>query len=390
MTTLHVVGLPHTHTTSAYATCAYTQKVRKLGKMLTGRERKVIIYSGEYNDAPCDEHVSLFTEDERRGFFGADDSNDLLRGGISWDPNEPYWLQMNDRAAAAISRRRGRGDILCLIMGLDQKRIVDLIPTMTACEFGVGYEGFFTNSAFESYAHMHHCYGIRRGQYLAAGNPFSGIGDWSEGIGTHAVIPNYFDPDEFPPLDRAAKRRNAAHGDYLLFVGRLINRKGAHIAGMIASELGMKLLVAGPGMTEAGPGYVVAENKEMGEYVRVEAPGLEYVGVLGFQERSELMTGAKALLAPTSYLEPFGGVAVEAMLCGTPAVTTDWGAFTETVQEGVSGYRFRSVQGGVEAVQKAMLLDRDAVRDYALGRYSLGAVAPMYERWFDALEQQQQ
>jgi hypothetical protein len=32
---LHVVSLPHTHTTAAHASCAYTQKVRKFGKMMT-------------------------------------------------------------------------------------------------------------------------------------------------------------------------------------------------------------------------------------------------------------------------------------------------------------------------------------------------------------------
>jgi glycosyltransferase involved in cell wall biosynthesis len=97
------------------------------------------------------------------------------------------------------------------------------------------------------------------------------------------------------------------------------------------------------------------------------------------------MAGAVATLVPTMYVEPFGGVAVEAMMAGCPALTTDWGAFTETVEEGVSGYRFRSLREGVAAVEAAAELDRERVRARAEERYSLEAVAPLYERWFSQL-----
>ncbi len=54
---LHVLALPHTQTNSDYATCAYTQKAVKFCRMLHGRGREIILYSGEHNEAPCDEHV---------------------------------------------------------------------------------------------------------------------------------------------------------------------------------------------------------------------------------------------------------------------------------------------------------------------------------------------
>ena len=64
--------------------------------------------------------------------------------------------------------------------------------------------------------------------------------------------------------------------------------------------------------------------------------------VLG-RARSAVLGGATALLAPSAFIEPFCGAAVEAQLCGTPVVCTSYGAFTETVEDGATG-----AQGGAD------------------------------------------
>jgi glycosyltransferase involved in cell wall biosynthesis len=189
-----------------------------------------------------------------------------------------------------------------------------------------------------------------------------------------AVIPNYFDPKEFLKVPEQPK------GDYLLYVGRLVMRKGVHIAGMISERTGIPLIVAGQGGLEWGDGWVKYPEGE------VRAPGLKFVGPVNVEQRAELMANATALLAPTTYIGPFEGVAVEAMMSGCPAVTTDWGAFRETVEEGVTGYRFRTLQQGCDAVLKAAELDRKKIQRTANKRYSLKAVAPMFEEWFDQLD----
>ncbi len=52
----HVVSLPHTQTTTEYTSCAFTEKVRRFCIMMKSMGHEVYLYSGEYNQAPCDEH----------------------------------------------------------------------------------------------------------------------------------------------------------------------------------------------------------------------------------------------------------------------------------------------------------------------------------------------
>ena len=87
------------------------------------------------------------------------------------------------------------------------------------------------------------------------------------------------------------------------------------------------------------------------------------------------------------YLEPFGGVNVEAMLCGTPALTSDWGGFPETINHGITGYRCRTIDdyvwAGKYGVDKINPAD---CRKWAITRYSLDRVRWMYQEYFFKLQ----
>jgi glycosyltransferase involved in cell wall biosynthesis len=98
------------------------------------------------------------------------------------------------------------------------------------------------------------------------------------------------------------------------------------------------------------------------------------------------MARAHAVLAPTTYLEPFGGVAVEAGFAGTPVITTNWGAYTETVIPGVTGYRPDVLSEFVQAVEDVSSLDREVIRKSVTDRYSLDAVRPQFIEWFRKLD----
>ena len=359
--TLHVVALPHTSTTEVFSSCAYTQKIVRFGKMMRAQGYKTILYGSELNDAEYDDHVTVVEEHKRQEWFGVGPFNTVLTP-LEWDQSKPYWRYANTRTVEALLERADDRDILCLTTGWPQAPIANALPSLTVAEWAVGYEGVLPQSkrAFESSAWMHHVYGLQTERQ----------GRWYD-----TVIPNFFDRDDFPRLGRG-------DGGYLLYLGRLVHRKGVEIAWQIAQRTGRKLIVAGPGALEHRPGYIHAPEFEL----HGDPDQLEYVGEVRPAARAELIEHAHALLAPTLYLEPFGGVAVEAMLAGTPAITSDFGAFTETVEDGVTGFRFRTLAQAAQAVERAGSLNRHIVRQRTLARFSLEAVGPMFDRWFTDLD----
>lgn len=338
----HVAALPHTHVTDAFSACAFTMKVKNFCRMMTERGHEVVLYAGEQNMAPVTEHVVCIDEAARAAHVG-----DRHYTEAPWEPLSPAWTVFLANAIDGIRARAGQRDFICLIGGYAQKAISDAFPAHLCVEIGVGYGGcFLPFKVFESYAWMHTIYGA-----ATAGNACAADGTWYD-----AVIPGYLDPAEFPTT--------ALAGDYFLFVGRLIDRKGYRIAQEVCEKLGKRLILAGPG-----------EQHGYGEFV----------GVVGPEERGRLMAGATALFAPTIYVEPFGNVAIEAMACGTPVITTDWGAFTETNIHGVTGYRCRTFGEFLAAARIVGQLDRAAIRQHAVDRYSLEVIGAQYEQYFQRL-----
>jgi glycosyltransferase involved in cell wall biosynthesis len=340
MMRFHVVSLPHTQTTLAFGACAYTEKVRKFCRMMKDLGHTVFLYSGDDNEAPCDEHVSCISESDRAQAVGAAHYCEA-----SFDTRLPHWRKFNAMAVIAIKQRIRPRDFICLIAGVAHQSIAEAFPEHMAVEFGIGYAGTFSKyRVFESYAWMHMVYGQ---QYTAYGAD----GQWFD-----TVIPGYLERERFPFAGRKE--------DYYLFIGRLVERKGFSIAIEVCETLGKRLKIAGQGTP---PRYG------------------EYVGVVGPHDRGRLMAHATAVFVPTIYIEPFGNVAVEAMACGTPVITSDWGAFTETVVQGKTGFRCRTFQQFLDAAELVKHLDPMRIREHTMAHYSLEAIGPRYDEYFRLL-----
>jgi glycosyltransferase involved in cell wall biosynthesis len=340
----HIVGLPHTQMTSAFSACAYTQKVVRLCQMLQGDT--VILYgAGDPEPVPpCSEYVSCLSEADRKV---ATEGKHYTEA--SWDPNDKHWRIFNRRVIAEITQRLQPGDIICVFGGDAQREIGTAFePISPVVEAGVGYGGVFAKyRVFESYAWMHTVYG------RTLPGPLNSI----QGQFLDAVIPNQVDPDlfSFQPKPSAS----------FLFMGRLTMLKGFEVVQRVCEAMKLPLVLAGPGKAE---GYG------------------EFIGEVGPTARDALLGSARAVFLPTLYVEPFGTVAIEAMACGTPVITTDFGAFTETVIDGVTGFRCRTFAEFCEAARNVEKLDRAAIREYAINRFGISTVGRQYRDYFKRLQ----
>jgi len=343
---IHLLGLPNAPVNLNYSLDGFAAAGHRFARMLRHMGHYVILYGAEGSDAPCDDFVQIISERERRALLETAPSGNCEYQHVVMDEMRPLWQLTNPRAAAEVALRKKQGDLLMTIGGASQKLVFDFNPDLLDVEYSIGYDGnFCKHRVFESYSHMHACYGRQ------------GITD---GRFYDTVIPLFFDPDQFQFSDLP--------GDYVLFVGRLIEKKGIGVACRAATEAGVNLKIMGHG----GDRSLITGNHD-------------FLGALDWRGRNAMMRHAKAVICPTLYIEPFNCVAVEAQMCGTPVISTDWGGFTETVEQGKTGFRCSYLGEFVRAIKDVEKLDRGYIRRRAEEKYSMWNLCADYQRYFERL-----
>jgi glycosyltransferase involved in cell wall biosynthesis len=163
-------------------------------------------------------------------------------------------------------------------------------------------------------------------------------------------------------------------GDYLAFVGRVTPEKGIREALELAQLTGLRLRAAAK--VHPGP-----EQEHFDEVVQpaLDADELDFLGEVGPSERDPLFAGALATVMLGGWPEPFGLVAIESMATGTPVIARRAGAFTETIEHGVTGYLVDDVTEAAMAVEKVRELDRRVIRERTLARFSPARMVDEYE-----------
>jgi glycosyltransferase involved in cell wall biosynthesis len=170
---------------------------------------------------------------------------------------------------------------------------------------------------------------------------------------------------------RAEKERT------LVYIGRANPDKGPTEAITIARRAGLPLLM----ILKRG------EAPERAYFEREVEPMLgsdvELYENVTHEEKNELLGRACAMVFPIRWPEPFGLVMVEAMACGTPVITTNWGAAPELVDDGVTGFRRDGEDDLVQMVARVGELDPAACRQRVEDLFSGEAMVAGYEAIFE-------
>lgn len=343
--TLHLIGVFHTQSTTEYSHCAFTGKALRFPKMMTALGWNVVEYSNAGSEALSSEHVEILSRQEFEGFFNKRKDTDFFGDDavIGSDCHRVFEERLVEEMKSRVQPR----DIICHPFGHAHEILTQVFPNNHHVETGIGYQTLMQKSfkIFESYAWMHWHQG-RAGR---------------NGVNYEWVVPNYFDVEEWEPSYNP--------GEYLAFLGRITSTKGLDTVLEIAKRSPWPVVLHGQG--DPSPW---------------SHPNIHYRGPIHGKARSEFLRNARAMLMPTVFTEPFGGSGVEAMLCGTPLISVDYGAFTETVIDGVTGFRCHTLADWMEAVHKCGDLDRTQIVDISRGRYSLETCAGKYDRIFKQLD----
>jgi glycosyltransferase involved in cell wall biosynthesis len=333
MTTLHILCSPNKPVHSANRTDPFAIAVIKFVQNMEKLDYHCIVYTIVGSEVPCEKVECL---------------------SFLYNQTTKNIEEYNRNAGQEIRKRKKSDDLIMCFHGWENQGATLENQDLIIVEPSIGYDIkaiFAPYRVFTSYAQMHMFYGHKDMLMTPS---------WYD-----AVIPNAFTASEFSYCEDK--------DDYFLIFGRVIENKGIHIAIQATAHTGKKLVIAGPGNLQ-----------ELGY---AEIPGhVEYVGVCDVDQRRELMSKAKAILGPTYYVEPFGNMIAEGYFSGTPAITSDWGGFVDTVIPGRTGFRCREFREFIDAIEKIEQIKTLDCLTMAMNNYEETVVHKKFDLYFQKLQ----
>jgi glycosyltransferase involved in cell wall biosynthesis len=350
MKTLHVLGLPYTVTCNNYEGCETTQKIYKCCQVFQNHPKyKTIHYGHSRSSTGCTEQVSVTTDEVLLSAYGQ--SLDTAARDLGDLAHAVFYAN----AKREINLRKQPGDLL-LAFSKTVQPVADEIgksgdiiiaePSVSSAE------AFSFFRCYESY-------------------PLKAAFAGTEGVSKDdpkwywRVVPASFDVNEY--------RSEHDKDKWALYIASTPHPWGLAQAMDATGKAGINLKVCGEVDTVAlnmphWPAHV------------------EYLGKVNHATKIELLARAYCGFLMSLRWEPFGSEVVEMMLSGCVPITTDLGAMTEYVVDGLNGFRCNTLRDMVRAIKCVDRVDRTRMMAFAQSNFSIAAVLPKYERAFSDFE----
>jgi glycosyltransferase involved in cell wall biosynthesis len=188
-----------------------------------------------------------------------------------------------------------------------------------------------------------------------------------------ATIPNGIDAKRFPLV--------AEKEDYLLWMGRICEEKGTHLAIEIAKRTGLPLVLVG--QVYPFSYHQRYYNERVRPHLGGDNPAICFLETPTLATKLKILSKSRALLMPSLVDETSSLVAMEAMACGTPVIALRRGAIPEVVEDGTTGVICENPQQMAEAVSRISEVNPFACRAHVEQRHSASRMADDYERLYD-------
>jgi glycosyltransferase involved in cell wall biosynthesis len=170
--------------------------------------------------------------------------------------------------------------------------------------------------------------------------------------------------------------------DYFLYLGRITEEKGVHMAIEAAKATNIPLIIVGRSYPTEGYWHSQIEPHIDGKMIR-------YVGEANFEKKIEWLKNAKALLFPTQYEEIFGLAMIEAMSCGTPVIGRNMGSVSEIIQDKKTGYVVEDVPEMIKAIKNIDKIKREDCRKRAEVFFSVEKMVTGYINIYERIIKEQ-
>jgi glycosyltransferase involved in cell wall biosynthesis len=168
--------------------------------------------------------------------------------------------------------------------------------------------------------------------------------------------------------------------DYLLFVGRLGHDKGTAEAIDIAKALDMPIKLAGKVDSNDLPYFETEVQPRLSSYSKAE-----YVGEVNHEQKRKLYGGAKAVVYPINFDEPFGLVMAESMAAGTPVMALERGSVREIIIDKITGVVAQNVEELIRRFPEIQMIKTKDCVDHVRKNFSVKHMVDGYEQIYSKL-----